>query len=485
MDTNLLKYLSGQVFYNLFFHPLAKYRGPLLWRAFRFPFIKSMLSGQLPHNIKKLHERYGEVVRVGPDELSFTNPAAWKDIYTKGFVRPYEYKDKPPGKEAENLISASESDHFRFRKVLAPAFSLTMEQEYVVQATVGLLISKLRQTITADACEESAVVDILQWFNYTTFDIIGSLLWGSPFGCLEEVKSHPWMEVIAQFKTALIVGATKFYPPLDAILKMITPKSAMADLMHIWRTTEEKIAQRVKKGASQKDMISYMVPEQISSLSSNGEMSLSEMEINSMLIVVAGSESVTTALTGIINYLLRDSRTLQALIDEVRSTFTSEEGISAMATSQLPYLNAIIHEGLRLCPTIPDGMRRQVPKGGANVAGYLLPEGTVVSIPQWATYLSARNFSSPTLFAAERWLPKAPASMHSGDRKDAFQPFSLGAHNCPGRSLAYLEMRLILARIVWNFDIGPVKGMDLVEWSKQKIYWFWEKQPTCIRISIR
>ena len=485
MDINMLKYLSGRALYNLLFHPLAKYKGPILWRAFRFPFIKSMLSGELPHDIKKLHELYGEVVRVGPDELSFTNPTAWKDIYTKGFVRPYEYKDKPPGKEAENLISASESDHFRFRKVLAPAFSLTTEQESVVQASVGLLIAKLRQAITADTSGESAVVDMLRWFNYTTFDIIGSLVWGSSFNCLEEVKYHPWIEVIAQFKTALIAGATKFYPPLDAILTKITPKSAMADLMQIWKTTEEKIAQRLERGASQKDMISYMVPKQNFSLSSDNGMSLSEVEINSMLIVVAGSESVTTALTGIINYLLRDSRKVQALIGEVRSTFTSEQEITAIAASQLTYLNAVLHEGLRLCPTIPDGMRRQVPKGGANVAGHFLPEDTVVSIPQWATYLSTRNFSSPTRFAPERWLPRESDSNYSHDRKDAFQPFSLGAHNCPGRSLAYLEMRLILARIVWNFNIEPVKGMELPEWSKQKIYWFWEKQPTCIRISAR
>ena len=444
-----------------------------------------MLSGELPHDIKKLHEHYGEVVRVGPDELSFTNPTAWKDIYTKGFVRPYEYKDKPPGKDAENLISASESDHFRFRKVLAPAFSVTMEQESIIQDSVSLLISKLRQSITADPSGTSTVVDLLRWLNYATFDIIGSLVWGSSFGCLEEAKYHPWIEVIAQFKTALVVGATKFYPPLNAILMMITPQSAMASLMQIWKTTEEKIAQRVEKGTFQTDMISYMIPGGNSLLSPDEGMSLPEAEINSMLIVVAGSESVTTALTGIINYLLHDPKRFQSVTEEVRSTFISEENITATTVSQLPYLNAILHEGLRLCPTIPDGMRRQVPKGGAHVAGHFLPEGTVVSIPQWATYLSASNFFSPTLFAPERWLPKAPDSVYSGDRKDAFQPFSLGVHNCPGRSLAYIEMRLILARIVWNFDMQPIPGMDLVEWSKQKIYWFWEKQPTYVRISAR
>ena len=442
-----------------------------------------MLAGDLPHDVKSFHEQYGLIVRIAPDELSFTDPAAWKDIYTKDFLRPWTHRDKPPGKDAENLISASEKDHHRFRKVLAPAFVQTLEQEAVVQSYVNVLISKLRQAVETDRSQEGAVVDVLKWFNYTTFDIIGDLLWGSSFGCLDAVKYHPWIQVIAQFKTAYFVGATKYYTPLDTILAMITPTSAMADLMQIWKTTEEKIAQRIELGPSHQDMMSHFLAPNKSLSSTDFQMSLSEVEINSMLIVVAGSESVTTVLTGITNYLLHDQSKLQALVLEVRSTFRRDEDFTGLALSQLPYLNAVLHEGLRLCPTIPDGMRREVPKEGAIVAGHFLAQGTVVSIPQWASYQTANNFHSPTLFAPERWLEGSVDSRYSKDRKDAFQPFSLGAHNCPGRSLAYLEMRLILAKLVWNFDLSVPKGATLPEWETQKIYWFWDKQATYSKIS--
>ena len=442
-----------------------------------------MIAGDLPHDVKSIHEHYGEIVRVGPDELSFTNPAAWKDIYTKDFLRPYTHRDKPPGKDAENLISASERDHYRFRKVLGPAFVRSSEQEAVVQSHVNLLIDKLRRAVENDEAQEGAVVDVLKWFNYTTFDIIGDLVWGSSFGCLEAVKYHPWIQVIVQFKTALVVGATKYYSPLDTILTMITPKSAMADLMQIWKTTEEKIAQRLELGPSHEDMISHMLDPKKQSSAADFQMSLSEVEINSMLIVVAGSESVTTVLTGITNYLLRDPSKLQVLVREIRSTFQSNEDITGLSLSRLSYLNAVIQEGLRLCPTIPDGMRREVPKGGATIAGHFLPPGTVVSIPQWSSYQATSNFHSPTLFAPERWLEGSAESQYSKDRKDVFQPFSLGPHNCPGRSLAYLETRLILAKMVWNFDLKAPKDAALPEWETQKIYWFWDKQATYARIS--
>lgn len=154
---------------------ISEYEAPPLRSAFRFPFVRSMVAGDLSHDVKSIHERYGPIVRVAPEELSFINPTAWKDIYTKDFLRLYTYRDKPPGKDAENLISASETDHHAFRKILDPAFVQSREQEAVVQFYFNLLISKLRQAAEKDRSQEGAVVDVLKWFNYTTFDIIGDL----------------------------------------------------------------------------------------------------------------------------------------------------------------------------------------------------------------------------------------------------------------------------------------------------------------------
>lgn len=443
-----------------------------------------MVSGALPHRVQKIHDHYGEIVRVAPNELSFTNPAAWRDIHTKNFQRPREYKDKPPGKNAENLISADESDHTRFRKILAPAFSekSIQEQQPVIMSYINLFIQKLHEAIEHDASANATVIDVLKWFNYTTFDIIGGVLWGSSFGCLDEARSHPWLQVISQFKAALIAGAFKFYPPLDDMIMLLTPKSALAGLMEIWKTTEEKIADRLAKEVPYADVIAHVLAANESA--SDLHMSFEEIEVNAMMIVVGGSESVTTVLTGIINYLIRSPSKIRILVDEIRQSFQTEDSINITSLSRLPYLTAVIHEGLRLCPTIPDGMRRQIPVGGATVAGHYLPEGTVVSIPQWSAYQSRRNFHSPTCFIPERWLPDSlnKSSIYCQDRKEVFHPFSLGPHNCPGQNLAYLEMRLILARMLWNFDIEAAPGTELPKWDEQSIYWFWDKQPTYIRI---
>lgn len=79
-------YLFSSFVYHIFFHPLRNFPGPKLWACTRIPFTYYKLSGTLPYNIKKLHEKYGDVVRITPSALSYTTAAAWEDIY--GLSKP-------------------------------------------------------------------------------------------------------------------------------------------------------------------------------------------------------------------------------------------------------------------------------------------------------------------------------------------------------------------------------------------------------------
>ncbi len=122
---------------------------------------------------------------------------------------------------------------------------------------------------------------------------------------------------------------------------------------------------------------------------------------------------------------------------------------------------------------------------------------TSVAIPQYASSLSALNYSSPTEFLPCRWLPpshswaatliSSPYTPASPPRptanQAAFHPFSIGNRRCLGQSLAYLEMRLILARLLWKFDIEQ-DGKPWA-WEEQKTWILWEKKPLNVRIRKR
>ncbi|KAL0768981.1 hypothetical protein CaCOL14_008289 [Colletotrichum acutatum] len=97
-----------------------------------------------------------------------------------------------------------------------------------------------------------------------------------------------------------------------------------------------------------------------------------------------------------------------------------------------------------------------------------------------AAYHSARHFSFPMEFMPERWLTTA-SSKFSDDNKEVFQPFLYGPRNCLGKSLAYHEVRLIIASILWNFDV-ELENTE-VDWLEQKWYGFFEKNPLRVKMT--
>ena len=100
---------------------------------------------------------------------------------------------------------------------------------------------------------------------------------------------------------------------------------------------------------------------------------------------------------------------------------------------------------------------------------------------KYATSYDPANFARPEAFVPERWLPNPPAEF-ANDNREAHAPFSLGPRNCIGRNLAYSEMRLIMAKIVWNFDFELDKERCGNWICDQKIFGLWEKNPLYVKL---
>ena len=96
---------------------------------------------------------------------------------------------------------------------------------------------------------------------------------------------------------------------------------------------------------------------------------------NAGVLVVAGSETTATLLSGVTFLLLKNPGALEKLAQEVRSTFSSESEITLLSVGKLNYMLACLDEALRLYPPVSIGFPRQVPKGGVTIAGEFLPEG--------------------------------------------------------------------------------------------------------------
>lgn len=133
------------------------------------------------------------------------------------------------------------------------------------------------------------------------------------------------------------------------------------------------------------------------------QLSQAEMNSNASSLIVGGSETTSTLLSGVTWLLLTNPDKMQKLKDEIRSKFKTYESITISDVNETPYLVAVVSEGLRYYPPIPAGFGRVVPSGGEYVSGYFVPEGTTVSVSHYAAYHSERNFRNPDKFVPERW----------------------------------------------------------------------------------
>lgn len=157
-------------------------------------------------------------------------------------------------------------------------------------------------------------------------------------------------------------------------------------------------------------------------------MSFRHLQSQADMMVVAGSETTATSLSGITYYLSQNALAYKALANEVRSTFSRYGDITAHATEPLPYLQAVIEEGLRLYPPVPIGLPRISP--GETVDGIYIPKGAIVSVSSWASTHSEQNFHRPFDFIPERWIGN---HKNAKDQLSASQPFSIGSRVCLGR----------------------------------------------------
>ncbi|KAI9697357.1 MAG: hypothetical protein M1820_007863 [Bogoriella megaspora] len=476
----ILIYPVTLFFYNLYLHPLSRFPGRKTWMASRLPFIRSTLRGDCVHEIRKMHDTYGGIVRIAPDEVSFAVGPAWNDIFAhrpghREFPRNPVWWNKAPG-QPHSIITVGQTDHARMRRVLSYAFSAKAlrEQEPVLQGCVDQLITRLREK--AGGTE----VDIVKWYNYCTFDIIGDVAVGEPFGCLTTGSYHWWVATIFNhFKASSFLACVRFYPVLEWLLLKSLPAKMMETQRAHYEEGASKLRRRLKRQPTRPDMIA----EVLKNNSENG-MAMDEIEATFNLMFFAGSETTATTLSGITNYLVQCPDIQAKLKKEVRGTFTTEEEITFTALAKLPYLNAVIEEGLRMCPPLPGGLPRVVPHGGDTVVGEWLPAGTHVEVHTWSVNRSAQAFHQPNTFAPERWLPEFAQSTFKDDQKAASQPFSMGPRMCIGKNFAYAEMRLILARVIWAFDLEPGRS-GLLDWNSLRAWGATEKQSIMLRLQHR
>ncbi len=176
-------------------------------------------------------------------------------------------------------------------------------------------------------------------------------------------------------------------------------------------------------------------------------------------------------------YLVRQPAALRKATVEVRSAFVEIEEIRhSPQLTGCTYLRACIDEAMRLSPSVPGLLPREVLPGGITIDGETLPAGTVVGTAAYVLHHNPAYFADPFDYMPERWSPAGGGGEDNiALAASAFCPFSIGPRGCIGKGLAYAEMTTALARVLFLYDIrravgvaDPGEGHENLGWGRHR-----------------
>lgn len=188
-----------------------------------------------------------------------------------------------PGVYGINSAPAHE-DHRRFRHVFAPAFSgrALKQQEPIFRKNIDLLLSTLSEVAALNQ-----TVNMVEMYQFTTFDIMGHLTFGEPLGLLQSNMYTKWVEaVFDSVKVIPIAQVIQYYPILDFLFKAVEPESIKKMKYNHFKHSADRVDERLKRGSKEADIWSMILD-----TDHDKRLTLEEMHCHGDVFMLAGSET--------------------------------------------------------------------------------------------------------------------------------------------------------------------------------------------------
>lgn len=456
----LLFYGTALTVYRLYFSPLAGFPGPKLaaateWYEFYYQLVR---DGQWGNKVKKLHEKYGPIVRISPWELSIRDSDFYYELYVAGSTRrtdSWARGREGNGFDDSHHLSVSHDLHRQRRKNIETFFSKQNVNRFedIIVRKVQLLddqFERLKGT--------GSIVHINHAFTALTGDIIGHVACGAHPGLVDDPHFSPgWHDLMV--KTVLVAPVFRCFSWLNRLIQLL-PSSLLQRLYpegisnmmvgEMGREYIKETKQRIKQENMDSNQSKLSVFHHL--LTSNipeSEKSTSRLQAEAMVILIAGTFTSAHILAMIVYHALSDSSIERCLREELKVTMSSYPTRTPRVADleAIPYLQACIKEALRLYGLIGN-LPRCSPDVAIQYKQWTIPRNTPVGMSIYYMHTNPDVWPEPLKFMPERWLGHYNPQM---DRH--FVPFTKGSRSCLGMNLAMAELYLTTA-ILFRQD-GP------------------------------
>lgn len=450
-------------------HRLRHIPGPSLASFSYLWLIHSDWTGKQYDIHKVLGEQYGPLVRIGPNEVSTDDPETIRRMSSAKSAYPrsgwYDgARFHPENDSIFTMVNPVLHDKQKAKASHGYSGRETPGLESAIDDQVANLISLIRRKYCARPDRRRvAPLDLAKVMSLLALDIISRIALGKEFGCLVadedvvgffHVLDHfmPIMNVLGDVPWARNIVFSPF------CIKLIGPKPTdRSGVGLMMKKTNDEVRKRYTGDA--KDLTDIL-----GSFRRHG-LTETECQTEALFMFAAGSETTASAMSITLFYIIATPTAYQRLKSEMKVAVEKGEVSSPITMAEakrLPYLQAVLYEGMRMRPPATATFGKEVPKGGDTIHGHFVPGGTTVA-PNVPSMMRSKILfgQDADIFRPERFL-EASEDVRAEMQRNVELVFGYGRWMCAGKSIAWIEINKALFEVIRAFDFqmfNPKKGI--------------------------
>ncbi|KAK5056690.1 hypothetical protein LTR84_012222 [Exophiala bonariae] len=450
-------YCVAYISYYRYIHPLSRYPGPFVASFTNFWKVYQLWTSHLPDNLIKVHQKYGSVVRVGPNDLSFNSAEAVTQIYKAGRDMPKTGFYEGFTTFNPNLFGTRDEDiHAIRRRQLAHGFSMQSVKD--MEEYIDRHIEKLLEVLEGQA-KTGEAFDLKEFFAFYMLDVLGDLAFSQSFNAqvdqkpekLPPINDHVFLACLMGMMPEMLpyLRAAAAWTPLPWLRRLFRARAQLKSLTAqcVRRRLDEKVNGR-------KDLLTSL----INAVDPVTGAKLTEIDINTeaFAMIVAGAHTTAGTLTLLFARLLQNSEILDNVVAEIDSNIVAVPGqaigISGLE-QRIPYSTACINESFRINSVFTMTLPRSVTSPtGAEIDGHWVPKDTAVFSLNHVVH------HNPALWGADtfKFDPSRFLGPEKEDSKRRLGPFGVGHRMCIGRNMAMTSILKVLTTLLKNYQLEMV-----------------------------
>ncbi|KAI2832772.1 hypothetical protein CBS12448_6822 [Aspergillus niger] len=411
---------------------------------------------------RELHRKYGPLVRIGPNEIMTDDPdiirsmSSTRSTFTRGewyiagrFNPHYDILFTVLGNDAHKKARSRVFEGYSGRET-------GIAVEHGMDRQVTRLIDLIRQKYAVPG-QDAPLLNIVDISSYFTMDVITELAFGQEFGYLQAEEDrygffHEVHSLWPQMSTVADVPWIRRIVFSKPFLKLLGPRTTDSHgFGALMRVAHEHVQQKFSTLDNSKgDMMESFIRHGLTQ---------EECEAEGLFTIIAGTESTAGTIRSILIHILSSPVVYSKLKNEIHDAVQKgpiSSPISNKEVRDLPYLQAVIQESIRMRPPLLGLFPKVVPAGGVEYHGQFIPGGTHICMNTSSLLHSKSLFGNdPSVFRPERFM-EASEDTCSERRKNLELAFGHGQNQCLGKTIAIMELSKVTFEMFRNFDFQTV-----------------------------